>query len=73
MYNFSLARNQYINNSLIYFPCIRAGANTGKKACICAEMNSLILANMRKILFLNNIFPYSRECEYRPRMHSRKN
>ena len=47
---YTLARNQYINNSPGIFSCIRAGANTGA-TCIRTEMNSLKnLANMRKMI-----------------------
>ena len=70
--NYPLARNQYINNSPGIFSCIRAGANTGA-TCIRPEIISLKnLANMQKMT-PQNIFLYSRECEYRPRMYSRKN
>ena len=47
--NTPLARNQYINNSLGFFSCIRAGANTGA-TCIRTEMKSLkSLPNMWKM------------------------
>ena len=60
------------NNSPGVLSCILAGANTGA-ICIRTEMNSLKkLTNMRKMI-LKNIFLCLRQCEYRPRMYSRKN
>ena len=54
------------------FSCVCAGANTGA-TCIRSEMNFLkSLANMRKMI-PQKCFLHSRECEYRPRMYSRKN
>ena len=67
-----LARNQYINNSPGIFSCIRTGANTGA-TCIRPERISLKnLANMQKRT-PQKYFPVFAQCEYRPRMYSRKN
>ena len=67
-----LARNQYMNSLPGIFSCIRAGANTGA-ACIRTERIPLTIGKILGKYLLKYIFLYSRECEYRPHMYSRKN